>query len=252
VHTLLRLPLALALALAAACQKGPEPRSAGNAADSQPSMTHGSSDSIAAGPDTLNRMLCKGIDNSYKCAQAIERHVLAEGGHGVSRRGAQLVIPLLRGDTLLLRDSAPATATGELHSYRAYLPSIGYHVVELQYDEGGLFFLVNGRSGKITFSHGLPVVSPDNRRVAAGNVDLEAEFSPTTLQIWRVDSDSLALEWEHDFLSDAQASDSIWGPSEVRWDRPTEIRLTKQYPMGEKRGNAFVHLGPAGWALSEP
>lgn len=174
---------------------------------------------------------------------------LAEGGHGALRRGAELVIPLLHGDTLSLRDSAPDTPTGVWHSYRAYLPSISYHVVEVQFYEGGTYLLVNATSGKTTFSNGLPIVSPDNRRIAAGNVDLEAEYSPTTLQVWRLESDSLALEWEHDFLAGGPATDSTWGPSELRWLAPTEIRLTKQYALGETRGARLVRFGSAGWGL---
>jgi len=250
VRTNLRLSPALVLALA--CQQPPETRSAVNAPGSQPSAAPASSDSIGAGLDSLDRTVCQGINNSYQCAQAIEKHLLADGGRGVARRGAELAIPLLNGDTLALRDSTPDTPTGVWHSYRAYLPSIGYHVVEVQYYEGSTYLLVNGTSGKKTFSNGLPVVSPDNRRIAAGNVDLEAEFSPTTLQVWRLERDSLALEWEHDFLAGGAATDTTWGPSEVRWLTPTEIHVTKKYALGETRGATLFRFGSTGWVFSPP
>jgi hypothetical protein len=240
------------LVLVLACQQAPSARSSANKQGAHNSNARASTDSLAAGPDSLNHVLCQGLNNSYLCAQTIEKHLLAEGKHGVLRRDAELHIPLLTGDTLVLRDSVSDTATGVRHSYRAYLPSIGYHVVEVQYYEGGTYLLVNGVSGKTAFSNGVPVVSPDNRRLAAANVDLESGYSPTTVQVWRLEDDSLALEWEHDFLAGGAAADSTWGPSALRWLTPNEIRLAKQYALGEVRGESFVRLGSAGWDFSPP
>jgi len=247
--------------LALACRHEPEPGQSTRdsetlvdspAASSQRASTIVSSDSLLPPSDTLRARLCRNLNNSYQCAQAIERHLLADPVHGAHRLGSELVIPLLNGGTLSLRDSAPDMPTGVWYTYRTHLPSIRYHVVEVHYYEGGTYLLVNGRSGKKTFSNGLPVVSPDNRRVAAGNVDLEAEFSPTTVQVWRLEGDSLTLEWEHNFLASGAASDSTWGPGDVRWQTRTEIVLTKEYGFGQRRGESLVRLGPAGWAFSPP
>jgi len=237
----------LLLVSAAAC-KGSQHQS--NPPQSAALAPNGDSDSESIARDTtLEDVLCRDLNNSYKCAQVIEQHALGKGHQGVRRRAAELLIPLVRGDTLSLHDSLSDNPRGVWYAYREYMPSINYHLIALQYYEGGTYLLVNGRTGKTTFSNGLPVVSPDARRLAAGNVDLEAEFSPTTLQIWRVELDSLALEFEYNFLTKAQVADSTWGPGQVVWLSPNEIRLTKEYGFGKRRGESIVRLENSRWSL---
>jgi hypothetical protein len=201
--------------------------------------------------DTVDERLCQQITNSYECAQAIERDLLSKGVPEVARRGGQLVIRLTHADSATFRDSSTETASAVSYSYRGLLPSVPYHVIEVQYYEGGTYLLVNAATGRQTFSNGLPVPSPDGHYIAAANVDLEAEFSPTTLQVWRVDKDSLVLAWEHDFVPPGGASDSTWGPADITWTRATELAMAREYIMGERRGYAVLRLERDRWTLVE-
>ena len=72
--------------------------------------------------------------------------------------------------------------------------------------------------------------------MAAGDVDLEAEYSPSALQIWRVTSDRLVLEFEHNFVRATSASESVWGPHRIERLSSLEVRVEKEFGFGEVKG----------------
>jgi hypothetical protein len=202
--------------------------------------------------DSAADAICRGLTNSYRCAQAIESTVLAGANANVVRDGRVLRIVSERGDTLVLRDSLPDDPDGAWFSYRGLLASVGYHVIEVQYYEGGRYLLVNRRTGWIGSSNGVPVISPDGSRLAAGNVDLEAEYSPTTLQIWSVAADSLVLEFDHDFVASPVSPDSVWGPRSLEWLSSTELRFAREFSLGATGGTARVVRESDRWRILVP
>lgn len=198
--------------------------------------------------DTSRDVVCQYLTNYYECSRAVERRLLAGRASGVSRRGPELTIALTSGRSVVFVDSQPESPAFVGHTYAGSIPSVKYFVLELHYSEGGAYLLVNGHTGASTFSHGFPVPAPDGRRLAAGNVDLEARYSPTTLQIWRLADDNLVLEWEHDFVENGRVVDTTWGPSGLRWIGPDELAMVKEYQFGERRGSAVVRLAVTGWS----
>ncbi|MCU0623105.1 MAG: hypothetical protein MUF53_04485 [Gemmatimonadaceae bacterium] len=199
-------------------------------------------------PDTA--LLCRDILNSHQCAQVIERHILGRGAPAVVRHGRSLEIRLATGVSRRFVDSLPDRPDGEWFSYRGFLAQANHHVLHVQFYEGDGYLLVHTRTGATTPSVGLPVLSPDARRIAAANVDLDAEYSPTALQIWRVEADRLVLEWERDFVQQPVTPDRLWGPGDLTWVSPTELRVSRDYGMAGPRGSARLRLGPTGWALT--
>ena len=202
--------------------------------------------------DSAAEAICRDLTNSYKCAQAIEKSLLAAAAPSVVRAGRDLRIALERGDSVVFTDSLPDDAAGVWFSYRGLLPSVGYHLIEVQYYEGGRYLLVNRRTGWRGSSNGVPVISPDSARLAAGNVDLEAEYSPTTLQIWSVSVDSLILEFDHDFVASPITADSVWGPRNLEWRDSTELRVEREYSFGAKGGMARIVRENGRWRILAP
>lgn len=202
--------------------------------------------------DSAADAICRGLTNSYRCAQAIERTLLTAANGNVVRTGRHLRIALGRGDTLVFTDSLPDDPAGTWFSYRGLIAAVGYHLIEVQYYEGGRYLFVNGRTGWIGSSNGVPVIAPDGSRLAAGNVDLEAEYSPTTLQIWSVAADSLILEFDHDFVASPVTADSVWGPRNLEWLNPTELRFAREFSLGATNGTARVVLDSAHWRILVP
>lgn len=201
--------------------------------------------------DSAAEVICRDLSNSYQCAQAIEKSVLAAATPSVVRAGRNLRIALERGGTVVFTDTLPGDVAVVRYSYRGQLTAPGYHVIEVQYYEGGTYLLVNRRTGWIGFSDGVPVVSPDSSRLAAGNVDFFG-FSPTTLQIWRVATDSLVSELRHDFVSSPVTADSAWGPRDLAWLTPTELRVVREFSMGTTGSTARVVRRADGWRILVP
>ncbi len=89
------------------------------------------------------------------------------------------------------------------------LPEQDYWVVQLSGHEWAEYFLVSGKNGSYSSAISVPVASPDGTRLLCAYRDIIAAFVDNGIQIWRIDPDSLALEYS--------ALNEDWGPSDVEW-----------------------------------
>jgi hypothetical protein len=240
-HTMVpRTWLALAILLIANCHPAP------------PALSQPPSSSAPPSRDSLIASVCSPTEGQPSCTRRIERRYLVQAGTRADRRGDGLILNLQNGTTAIYRDSVGEGPTDVVFGYRGYIASIGYFLLDMQFYEGGGYLLVNARTGHATASDGPPLVSPSHDYVAAGNVDLESQFTPTTLTIWRVTPDSLALAWRHEFVQDGIITDSTFGPSDLRWVSRTELRFRKEFRSGLKGGEGSVRLAASGWHLGQP
>jgi hypothetical protein len=240
------------LAFVVACSGGDAPADAPERAVVVDTVatSHDVMDSLALDDDVDRSVICRGIDNSLECAQAVERVRLGVPNAPARRDGERLLIRLTRGDTLVLTNAPDsADVAGASYSYVGHLHPIAHHLVEVQYYEGRAFLLVNERTGRRTVIAGQPSISPDSLRIVTTSVDLEAEYDPTEIAVWRVDADSLVLEWRLDPRNVVAHADSAWGPADADWVTSTEIRVSKEHRFGRRGGTAVVRLGPTGWLL---
>lgn len=193
--------------------------------------------------------ICGNIDNSYQCAQAIERHQLRQPhiARVAARAGAELRIRLHTGRTLRLRDSADKNdPSAILFSFRDWLEATGYFLIHRQLFEGRDYVLIHARSGKRFTLQELPVISPDGLRMVAASSGLSQAHTANAVQIWRVQSGGLELEF------DLRPRD--WEPTDPEWLDNRTIRLRKQAPLlGDTRAfSKTVHLTLAEkWTLEE-
>jgi hypothetical protein len=202
------------------------------------------------GVDTL----CVGYLYAHGCAEVIEQHQLQRYPEVVVRDSARLRIRMLSGDWLVLVDSTEESAASVHHYYREYSESIQYHVVSLIFWEGGGYLVINAHTGEQTYLPGPPVVSPDATRFAVTSVDLDAEYDPTTVQIWRLAAEGPELEWRFDPLDVQKRYPpySTWGLTDATWVSPTELQLRRIDFGGELGKVVRVHLTEDGWVLIEP
>ena len=56
---------------------------------------------------------------------------------------------------------------------------------------------------------GKPLLSPDNKRFATSCIDLEAQYNPNSLTIYRLDKDSCRTEYS--------IEPKDWGATKVKW-----------------------------------
>ena len=243
------------------CSEQPDPETThaaeilkADSATATPVLVSDSAKSVfAAAPD--RETICATIDNSYKCAQAIERRWLDSGKPMITRDSTVLTIRLQNGALVQLTDSAENNPKTTWHSYVNFLPSIGYHVIELQYWEGSAYLLLSAATVNSTTAYGPPVVSPDRSHLIAVAEQLESWYGPTGIQIWRVIDGGLDLEWDHRTVEYGAWTDAAWGPRDPQW--VTESRVRVKRVTIDRRGTVsdagivtLVH-GSGGWWIDD-
>ncbi len=123
-----------------------------------------------------------------------------------------LCFALESGDTLCFCDSVSYGDMTVWEPYRLYdyLPDANYFTVYKYGFEFFLFILVNRNNGYRTYAVSPPVQSPDgNRLLCAWSSPVNRDFYQDGIQIFRIESDSLVMEFSRTFCG--------WYPERVRW-----------------------------------
>jgi len=193
--------------------------------------------------------LCIGTDNSYDCAQVIEKHQLAKTkiARVATRTPTGLRLRVLdgKGRTMLVREEPDS---GGRFSFREYLSGPGYFLLHRQLHESTDYVLVNARSGKRFALQERPVVSPDGSRLVTASAGLSGMSAGNGVQIWRIMRSGLELEFE--------LAPKDWEPTDPRWLNNRSIQLRQQAPlMGDTRAfSRYINLvrPERKWKLAEP
>lgn len=204
---LLLLPLLLPLVAALACG---DP--GGRAADD--SALPGGADALA---------LCDTIDNSFRCARAIEAARLPTAPRA-ERRGDTLVLGLAAGDTARLVDRPGEGGGVAYFSYQDHWPE-GWFVVQEQHYEGSEFLLIDDGTGDRTSVPDRPLRAPGGERFAVLSFDLAAGYAPNTLQVWRLEEAGPTRVWS--------IEPETWGPTDGRWTGPETLMFTRRCGPGQ-------------------
>ena len=117
------------------------------------------------------------------------------------------------------------TTDGEsmvIYEYLTTLHEIGYvHIRALCWECTEDIF-INIKNGKeFTFWHN-PIVSPNNTLIVSYCWDLEAQFMPNGLQLFKIVGDSIVKIFDWNI--------STWGPEEVKWESDTSIVIKRATP----------------------
>jgi len=108
------------------------------------------------------------------------------------------------------------------YEYRTILPEIGYVHIKALCWEWTEDILINLKNGK-QFTFWLdPIVSPNNKLIVSSCFDLEAQFMPNGIQLFKIQGDSIVK------IFDKEISD--WGPEEVKWESDTSIVIKRAIP----------------------
>ena len=128
------------------------------------------------------------------------------------------------GDTLSFVDIPYPETYGDYNVYTviSYFPEQNYWVLYIDGFEWINWLLVNGNNGREDIASSEPSLSPGGTRLLCKSADLEVgEYYANGIQIWRIDEDSLALEFED--------LDMPWEPHIVKWITDSVIVLNKAY-----------------------
>lgn len=203
----------------------PGARASGGDEAAAPSRASGPPAATAAGANADPSAVCNTIDNSFRCARAIEAVQLPRSDR-VARRGDTLRLALEAGDTVRLVDRPAEGSDALLFSYQDHWADAGWFVVHEQHYEGSEFLLIGEAAGERVRVPARPLPAPDGERFAVLSFDLEAGYAPNTLQIWRLNEGEATLEWA--------IEPDTWGPVGGRWMGPETLMFTRRCgPLSE-------------------
>ena len=155
------------------------------------------------------------------CLQVSEDSQLILSGNRAYRDSAGLHLRLRDGTFQRFADDTSEGGNTVRYSFQAYVPDLGYYLVHQAYYEGAAEGLVNERSGHLTTLDGLPVFSPNRKRVVAAMAYDPQVSPPADVAVYRIDSIDVSQEWS-EALSKSEASAPTWLSD-------TLIRLQIQY-----------------------
>ena len=172
------------------------------------------------GPDV--DAICDTINNSFRCARAVERRMLP-GADRATRQGDTLFLALETADTVTLVDDSVEAGEVTYYSYqdhwRGDAGGAGWFVVQKQYYEGSEYLVINDSTGERTTIPNRPLLAPDRERFAVLSLDLEAGYGPNVLQVWSLGGDGPERVW--------QTEPDAWGPADGDWADATTLRFTQ-------------------------
>ena len=150
-----------------------------------------------------------------RCWREVEESLLVQSEGRAVRTEAGIAIRTEQGVEVLEDDTTSADAFVR-YRYGGYRPAVTQHLVHADLYEGRAVIAVDARTGNQVDLLAMPAVSPDSARLAAANADLVAAYTASGLQVWRVATTGLELEWALD-------GGGRWGASAPQWLSPDRL-----------------------------
>ncbi|MBV8536143.1 MAG: hypothetical protein JO128_11155 [Alphaproteobacteria bacterium] len=184
---------------------------------------------------------------------AVEPKALALSGGRVERRGPVLIIKFANGRARKYQNKEGCNESAlvercHIFQLEAYLPTRRAFVIAESFYEGGLYRLVDDRTGRETILDSRPHFGPDPNWFLVIDDD-ETYGSGRELQIWHRKNDGAVRIW----MREAGTEPSPHHIQIVQWQRPDEIVLQMQteeslnHPV--QRWPAILRHEPKGWRL---
>lgn len=128
----------------------------------------------------------------------------------VRRIGDSLIITTKTKEVALVNDGNDEEDVDDyvVFSYAGYLKPLNQFMTSAYYYESYDYVLADNLTGDLTHLWGTPVPSPDGKRFATANSDLQAGFTYNGIQLYTN---------AHPPVLIAQRELQEWGPEEIRW-----------------------------------
>lgn len=133
----------------------------------------------------------------------------------VKRVDDALIFTLRNGSEKILKSNLEDEENTAEYIFMQSLDPIGYWEVLAFYYESFGYILINQTTGKEVYLWNKPVLSPDNKYLLIGSLDIEAGFIPNGFQLWSIENDSLKLQWEKEIEN--------WGAEKLIWTNDNHI-----------------------------
>ncbi|MFP9112902.1 hypothetical protein ACLI1A_03100 [Flavobacterium sp. RHBU_3] len=182
-------------------------------------------------PVTVTRVTKAGFDAlpSVNFDTPEDKLLIADSSY-VKRVGDTLAFKTLSKTVKLVNNDKENEGEAENYAnytYYGYLKNVGKFVVFGTYWEEYDYLLIDNKTGDIARVCGLPVVSPDGKKIVSGNVDLIATFTYNGIEL---------LDSRNIIKPIAARELNTWGPEEIKW-KDNHTLFVKAQIADEKANN---------------
>jgi hypothetical protein len=165
--------------------------------------------------------------------------------HGVFKNGDTLTVYLRNGK---IKWYINKQHEDETYLFKGLLAHTQYFLFRFEYRSGEVsgFLLVNEINGSQCSVPGKPLLSPDNKRFATSCIDLEAQYNPNSLTIYRLDKDSCRMEYSME--------PKDWGAAKLKWLNNSSLQyqnVVRTETGIMPAGKSVLQLKKKHWLLKE-
>lgn len=164
---------------------------------------------------------CPDLHNGQECAWRFEAALLKAHREVVWKTGedSPLHVRLLNGKQIDLSNP-------EEGDYDAVDLQVNgrFLILRDQWFEGNTWLILDRKNEKLTNIGGYPLFSPDQSRFVAIETDLDATYSDTVLDVYRVEGTRIVREYR----AFANQDEVTWGAFRVTWSGNQTVRFTKR------------------------
>lgn len=186
---------------------------------------------------------CPDLNNQQECAIRFERIFLAAHPGLVSRKNGRITIGLWSGRFFTIPDKEESLNVVELGGNGRFV------VIRDQQYEGNTWRVLDLKTGKLTEIFGYPLFSPDRGKFVAASQDLEADYSVTIFDIYRVTPRGIVRAFRG-----IPVSETDWAPRNVAWSGNDTIRFYRTSVDGTRYREIpeLVVFGRGVWKIVRP
>lgn len=138
-----------------------------------------------------------------------EKENIAQYAGKVSRTGDSLVLKLENDSTAVLKTNRSDDDNYANYHFLDYMPPLKAYLVYMEGYEYDTYLLVDANTGRLTYTIGIPQLSPDKKMFVSGNADLVAGFTTNGFELFRMGKDSIERMQER--------QPEKWGPEVIKW-----------------------------------
>lgn len=191
------------------------------------------------------KFVCPGVDNQQECAIQHEEAFLRKNSAIAEREEGGWKIKLLDGQDFRIADENKRYNLMELAVGGRFL------AIRQQWYEGNTWHLLDRKTGVLTQISGYPLFSPNMTKFVSASEDLDAQYSATVLDVYRVDASGVKLEFRG-----ITAEHATWAPRKVKWRSETVVdfiytTLTKETGDYHEKP-ASLQRTKLGWEIQPP
>lgn len=184
------------------------------------------------------RFECPTLRNEQECAMVWEKRFFASHPGLAARDGHLLKIKLASGRIFEIDDSAQANNVVDVAGNGRFA------IIRRQHYEGNSWDILDRRSGVLTEIFGYPLFSPDAASFVAAQIDLDAQYCDTVLDVYRVTRRGITPVF-------TMPRNAAWGPRHVRWQGNDAVvfALTTLETSGYRERSAVLVKRHGRWSI---